>query len=263
MLESLTHSDNAFVTLTYAEDQVPVGGSLIPRHLQLFLKRLRNEVYPSKIRYFGCGEYGDKTERPHYHLALFGYPGCVHGRSRYVTARGLRASCCSTCDVLLRSWEKGVIFSGSLTAEAAAYVSGYVTKKMTGKDDARLNGRHPEFARMSLRPGIGFNAMTEVARAIVSLNLNDVPSSLRHGTRLMPLGRYLRRKLRERIGRNEEAPPEVLEALKAEMLQLYAQAAEDGSLSTFLPKQALMAAGDGAVAQMQARQKLYSSKRTL
>lgn len=263
MLESLTHSDNAFATLTYAEDQLPAGGSLMPRHLQLFLKRLRNEVYPSKIRYFGCGEYGDKSERPHYHLALFGVPHCRHGRSRYIHARGIRRSCCAVCDMVMRSWGRGLVDLGSLTAESAAYISGYVTKKMTSKDDARLNGRHPEFARMSLRPGIGFNAMTEVAAAIVSLNLNDVPSSLRHGTRLMPLGRYLRRKLRERIGRNEEAPPEVLEALKAEMLQLYAQAAEDGSLSTFLPKQALMAAGDGAVAQMQARQKLYSSKRTL
>lgn len=263
MLESLTHSDNAFATLTYAEEQLPAGNSLMPRHLQLFLKRLRNEVYPSKIRYFACGEYGDKSERPHYHLAVFGLPHCRHGRSRYIHARGLRTSCCAVCDMVLRCWDRGLIDLGSLTAESAAYISGYVTKKMTGKDDARLNGRHPEFARMSLRPGIGFNAMTEVARAIVSLNLNDVPSSLRHGTRLMPLGRYLRRKLRERIGRNEEAPPEVLEALKAEMLQLYAQAAEDGSLSTFLPKQALMAAGDGAVAQMEARQKLYSTKRTI
>lgn len=266
MLESLTHSDNAFVTLTYAEDKLPAGNSLMPKHSQDFLKRLRNQVYPSKIRYFMCGEYGDKTERPHMHAALFGYPSCQHSRSRYVASggpRGLRSSCCAQCDVLRDAWGYGLIFSGELTSESAAYIAGYVTKKMTSRDDARLKGRHPEFARMSLRPGIGFNAMTEVAAAIIALNLDDVPAELRHGKRLMPLGRYLRKKLRERIGREAEAPQKTLDGTKMEMLRLYAQAAKDGRLSTLLPKQEIVADGQGAADQLEARQRIYSSKRTL
>lgn len=263
MLEKLTHSDSAFVTLTYAEENLPAGGSLMPDHLSGFLKRLRDRVSPLKIRFFGCGEYGDKTERPHYHVLLFGYPTCLRGRSEYVRSGRIRLNCCVQCDRVRDSWGRGLPFLGECTVESLQYCAGYVTKKMTSKDDVRLNGRYPEFARMSLRPGIGFNAMTEVAKAIIDLEVDDVPTALRHGTRVMPLGRYLRRKLRERIGRNEEAPEKALESLKAEMLGLYAAAAKDGRLSTFLPKQAIVAAGDGAVAQLEARQKLYSSKRTL
>jgi hypothetical protein len=31
------------------------------------------KISPLKIRFFHCGEYGDKTRRPHYHALIFGY----------------------------------------------------------------------------------------------------------------------------------------------------------------------------------------------
>jgi hypothetical protein len=34
---------------------------------------LRKKISPLKIRFFHCGEYGDKTRRPHYHALIFGY----------------------------------------------------------------------------------------------------------------------------------------------------------------------------------------------
>jgi hypothetical protein len=37
------------------------------------MKRLRKKIQPLKIRFFHCGEYGDKTRRPHYHALIFGY----------------------------------------------------------------------------------------------------------------------------------------------------------------------------------------------
>ena len=36
---------------------------------QKFIKRLRKDY---DIKYFACGEYGDKTLRPHFHAILFG-----------------------------------------------------------------------------------------------------------------------------------------------------------------------------------------------
>lgn len=100
---------------------------------------------------------------------------------------------------------------GTLEAASAGYVAGYVTKKLTAADDERLLGRHPEFSRMSLRPGIGADFMHDVASTIMQFNLEeatqgDVPSSLRHGSRTLPLGRYLRRKLRVLVGKEANAP---------------------------------------------------------
>lgn len=107
---------------------------------------------------------------------------------------------------------------------------------MTGRDDDRLNGRHPEFARMSLRPGIGADFVPLVAGQLYHLYVQgysfldftdsqgDVPSALRHGSRLLPLGRYLRRRLRKEVGLDEKAPCEAQIAYKKEMrvLQEYA-----------------------------------------
>lgn len=45
--------------------------TLRKRHYQLFFKRLR-KWYGKPIRYFGTGEYGSKTQRPHYHFIIFG-----------------------------------------------------------------------------------------------------------------------------------------------------------------------------------------------
>lgn len=92
---------------------------------------------------------------------------------------------------------------------------------MTKPDDARLEGRLPEFARMSLRPGIGLGMAHEIASTLMEHKLDermiDVPLSLQHGRAKWPLGRYLRRKLRTFVGREENAPPEALAPQEEEM----------------------------------------------
>lgn len=118
----------------------------------------------------------------------------------------------------------GNIHSGELNSKSAAYIAGYVTKKMTSKDDPRLEGRHPEFARMSNRPGIGALALAEVAHVFLSHDLDetetDVPNHLNHGRVAYPLGRYLKRKLREQIGKSPDTPKEVLDRYEEEMRPL-------------------------------------------
>lgn len=62
-----------FVTLTYNDENVPYLNdvqSLRKKDYQSFLKNLRKRL-PYPIRFFGVGEYGLRSQRPHYHLILW------------------------------------------------------------------------------------------------------------------------------------------------------------------------------------------------
>lgn len=270
LLEQLQHGDSAFVTLTYDDFHLPLGESLVPKDAQDWLKRFRKDIYPLKVRYYLVGEYGDESFRPHYHVALFGYPTCRFGVSRYSRSR---LSCCDVCDRVRDTWSRGNVSLGTLEPHSAQYIAGYVTKKMTSVDDPRLGGRHPEFARMSLRPGLGYDALFELSSEILKLDLvdpqGDVPSALRHGSRLLPLGRYLRRKLRSMVLGNEAAPASTLAQLEALVRPLYeaADAATaslkvQGARSTLF-KNLLIDSGQQAVASMEARNRIYKKRNSI
>lgn len=215
MLEAKLHPHNTFVTLTYNDEHNPKDGSLDPRHTQLFLKKCRKS---GPLRYFLVGEYGDTTQRPHYHLALFGRPNCTFGLSRYSKTR---RTCCDNCDNLARQWGMGHIYCGSLNDQTAAYIAGYVTKKLNAKHPD-LGDRYPEFARMSLKPGIGYHAMHEIASLHLTYNVaenhGDVIPSIREGPAVRPLGRYLTRTLRHLTG-NEKSAPTITLQRQAEKLR--------------------------------------------
>lgn len=239
MLETRNDEKNTFVTLTYRDEELPshleswkadypLVGNLVPSHPQKWLKRLRASV-PSELRYFLVGEYGDRTQRPHYHLALFGFPNCVYGRTRPKSK-----ICCGPCEIIKTTWGLGNIQLGELNKDSAQYIAGYVTKKWTKEDEwtkPKLKGRHPEFVRMSLKPGIGATVIqklisfTEPTRSgqYVKRCL-DAPVVLRNSGSTLPLGRYLRRKWREAIGRSPDAPESVMGQYRAEMQKLYEEA---------------------------------------
>lgn len=158
---------------------------------------------------------------------------------------------------------------GTLTSRSAQYITGYVAKKMTRPDDVRLDGRYPEFARMSLRPGIGAGALHDVASAMMRWKLEDklvdVPVALRHGSSELPLGRYLRRLLRRYVGLDEKAPQAVLEALKSGLLPMYETVEADfpsarGDLKRLLVTEEVRKVneqyGRNVVARQQRRRKL-------
>lgn len=269
MLEAAQYTDNAFITLTYADEFLPrlsekCSGTLLSKHLQDFLKRLRF-AWPTQIRFYGVGEYGDENWRPHYHVALFNFPTCVRGRTlRRVGSGGpVWRDCCEQCRLVGEKWGFGNVDLGILEVSSAQYVAGYITKKMTRRDDYRLEGREPEFSRMSLRPGIGFSAMHEVASSLMQFNLDttqtDIPVSLRHGSRELPLGRYLRRKLRLMVGKDEKTPQVVLDTLKEEM-QPVRKAAFDASRSF---KKEVLAESKGQRAKFYAKQNLKKKGRLL
>lgn len=159
MHEASLHERNAFITLTYDDEHLPIGGTLVKHHYQDFMKRLRWRFRKDTIRFFHCGEYGEQLTRPHYHALLFGFdlPDRVH-----LTGDGQHEL--STSEILAELWRRGFTTVGNVTFDSAAYVARYVTKKITGPDaEEHYNGKEPEYVTMSRRPGIAREWFEEYA----------------------------------------------------------------------------------------------------
>lgn len=159
--EAQLHSHNNFLTLTYDNEHLPSDYSLKKEHLQKFLKRYRHHC--GKIRYMACGEYGPETQRPHYHLIIFGHDW----QDKELLKINANGDKIYTSKKLAAIWPYGNHAIGDVTFESAAYVARYVLGKMKGKGAkremySRFNGETgevwevaKEFSTMSRRPGIG------------------------------------------------------------------------------------------------------------
>lgn len=134
--ESTLHDQNCFLTLTYDDAHLPQDGKIDKRHLQNFFKRIRRDG--TKIRYIACGEYGGKTNRPHYHAIIF-------GKDWLEKSVPLKQDL-YTNQSLMETWGHGIVSIAPVTMGSICYVCGYVTKKIADPDTFNL---------MSRRPGIG------------------------------------------------------------------------------------------------------------
>lgn len=173
--ESEFWDDFCFVTLTY-DDEHLFSPSLVPRDLTLFFKKLRRDLGEKKIKYFACGEYGDRFGRPHYHAIIFGL---------------------GTFDkkLIQENWNKGYVKVGTLTYQSCRYVAGYVQKKLYGKDSKYYedNGLVPPFSRCS--KGLGLEYVDKYWNKLYSMGrvtVNGVPMALpRYYTKKLDFDKYL------------------------------------------------------------------------
>lgn len=161
------HDRSSFITLTYAPEFLPPGGSLVLRDWQLFFKKLRKQVFPERLRFFHAGEYGEKFKRPHYHAIIFGEDFLD---DRYDLSKSDRGDLTWSSPLLDKCWGKGRAVVGSVTFESCAYVARYITKKWFGPSAEDHYWRYdqktgecydltPEYATMSRRRGIGYAHM--------------------------------------------------------------------------------------------------------
>lgn len=143
-------------------------GVLYYRDVQLFLKRLRKYVDKNcqeiesqnrRFRYFACCEYGENTNRPHYHIVF-------HALNRQV-AEAIRqgvVACWSYCDwdaVAKRGYKGHDGLPSYCSSAAARYVSSYVCCANFRIDDG-LPFR--EFFRFSRHPYYGISALEKKMR---------------------------------------------------------------------------------------------------
>lgn len=178
MLELEYHDSAYFVTLTYNDAHVPTSsyegdfGDVYPSltlnkyDYQLFMKRLRKAFPNDKIRFYAAGEYGTNTMRPHYHAIIFGLhlnDLVPYGKSslnfQYYTSESLQRVWSIVPNGETYDPEKhniGFVSVANVSWETCAYVSRYVTKKLTGDESAfyDLFSINPPFSLMSRKPGI-------------------------------------------------------------------------------------------------------------
>lgn len=155
------HELNVFLTLTYSDENLPPGGTLRKSDFQLFIRYLRR-IHDGKIRYFHVGEYGEQTRRPHYHAIIF---GCDFADKTY-WKKSPSGEKLYISETLKKLWLHGDSYIGQVTLQSAAYCARYCMKKITGEkanehykavdlDTGEVHEIAPEYATMSLKPGIG------------------------------------------------------------------------------------------------------------
>lgn len=164
--EAKMHEHNSFITLTVDDDyidEVFPGRSLCHRPFQLFFKRLR-KASSKPLRYLMCAEYGEHTERPHYHVIVFGLSpderrpvAIVKTDPLLGTDRTLYTGFYDS-QLIKDAWPYGNVFVGSVTPGSIAYCTGYTLKSFVlGRDAAwyKSRGLMPEYIKWSRRPGLG------------------------------------------------------------------------------------------------------------
>lgn len=155
---------SVFITLTYDDDHLPTPPSLVKKDVQDFIKRLKkvkNSTKENPIRQTYCGEYGEKTKRPHYHAILYNcdFPD---KRKHYKSSQGNQVY---TSKQLSELWGKGFAEFGYALPSSVAYICKYILKKktrsekkkpylLTDSDGCTWEVEH-EFIEHSRNPGIG------------------------------------------------------------------------------------------------------------
>lgn len=154
-LESLSHENNCFLTVTYSDEFLPISDSGLPtlrrRDFDNLIKKIRS-MFGLSVQVLGSGEYS-RVGRPHYHVCLFGIPSDFfinHTKHYHATSNGV---------VLedYKSWSNGGCLVANFDIKTAFYVSKYLVKSSKGKKEYEQLGIEPEFIYQSRRPALGKN----------------------------------------------------------------------------------------------------------
>lgn len=197
MHEMQSYEQNCFVTLTYNDENLPDDHSLQKEHFRLFIKRLRKQIKPKKIRYFACGEYGTSQDptnpntlgRPHYHAIIFN-----HDFEDKELFKVIRNNDLYTSESLSKLWKKGFATVQEANFSTAQYTAGYVVKKIGGDmaethyqrinpETGEITPLQPEFMACSTgtkeTKGLGYRwckkYLSDLDKGFITINGTKVP----------------------------------------------------------------------------------------
>lgn len=174
--EASLYQSNTFLTLTYDDDHLPSKAYLRPEDLTNFHKRIRAHVNRScrgvnsdrsrPLRFFACGEYGDRGGRPHYHTLLFNVG--------FNDAKQVGADLYES-ETLNKLWPLGQARFGPATPAAANYIAKYTMKNQRPsrsadprrENDADEDGEYIERPFLRASQGIGAGWLQKYHRDLV------------------------------------------------------------------------------------------------
>lgn len=135
----LSYWDNSdFITLTY-DNQNLKSPSLNREHINNFIREIRRDR--PKMIIFGCGEYGEKYSRPHFHLIL------MYNQAKPKLHESIK-----------QLWTHGFVSIDGCSAASIQYVAKYSVKKILGRDSKKHYeklGLTAEFGIFPRRPAMG------------------------------------------------------------------------------------------------------------
>lgn len=152
-------NNSYFVTLTYDDDKLPSDMMLDSKLISNFNKKLKTYLnrkgWNSDFRFYGVGEYGSNTARPHYHIIYFN----LDLQDIEVDYINQDKNMILKSEFLNEVWANGFVTIGEVTIASASYVARYCDKKKrlnkTERQELIDEGIVPEYSVMSRRPGIG------------------------------------------------------------------------------------------------------------
>lgn len=138
MCEAQCHEHSVFITLTYSDEALeklgnPIGElrhedfAKFMKRLKSFVRRRQGSEAAKQIRFYMCGEYGEKFGRPHFHAAIFGW----RPRDRKFLKK-TKGGVLYTASDLEKLWKFGFHSFGKFNFTTASYISRYIMKKRVG-----------------------------------------------------------------------------------------------------------------------------------
>lgn len=174
-----------FLTLTYDDESlfnpdnnlISADGEmqLNYKHHQLYMKKLRKsyEKTSNRIKYFTVGEYGDKSDRPHFHSIIFN----------------------ADQQNILDSWPYGSVHFGKVSESSVGYTLKYAFKRIgrVHKSDWKEVSQSRPRERALISQGIGLDYLSENIKKYYK---NDLKKNItKEGGVVQSLPRYYRERI--------------------------------------------------------------------
>lgn len=163
MQESKRSTSAYFITLTYDNQHVPISKNnfmeLRKTDVQKFLKRLRKHQWKNgnneSLKYYLCGEYGDKYKRPHYHVIMFNLDlQILLGQKVYHQVMLGNIPLDGKYNFIIDQWTMGHVTIGQVTEASVGYTLIYINKPW--RPMHRNDDRQPVFSLMSKKLGLNY-----------------------------------------------------------------------------------------------------------